>query len=166
MEKQSNGWQALSTIMTSSNAIYVLVFAFLIGIIGLILIRKGIITIHSKNIDIGIADRERDILRQQCEYISNHYKGLMATLPRGERFDEYRARYILECALDLAQEWVLFNHMSEQNSYISVKQGTMVGLIYSLTSEPIYHSKDFTDYIRKDTEEVIRTCVNIRKEYK
>lgn len=159
-------WEAISAVLMSDNAIIVIAFLAFFTMVGWWLSKKGLLNIHTESLTIGAANHERDIIRQQVEYMKLHLEALEASLEKPEGYNPWRGKYIIECLYDQYVEWITFNHINTTPTYIEVKQDRIVSLVESLTVLPEFKTDEFKDMLRADTKQCIEKLVMIRKVYK
>lgn len=159
-------WETISTILTGPNAFVVLIFLAFVSVILFILVKSGAIRISTPNMSINTGDVERNIIRQQLDYVSLHLNGLEAKLEKPEDYNEYLGKLIIEKVFDEYVNWITFNHINKSPAYVEIKQERVVSLIRQYTIKDEFRSEEFEDLIRKDTKEVIEALIRIREVYK
>jgi hypothetical protein len=159
-------WETISTILTGPNAFVVLIFLAFVSVILFILVKSGAIRISTPNMSINTGDVERNIIRQQLDYVSLHLNGLEAKLDKPEDYNEYLGKLIIEKVFDEYVNWITFNHINKSPAYVEIKQERVVSLIRQYTVKDEFRSEEFEDLIRKDTKEVIEALIRIREVYK
>lgn len=159
-------WEAISEIFNGSNAGTVISFLLIIVVIAFFLIRTNTIQINTPSVRIGMADRERNIIRQQQDYVWNHLKEAEANLPKDETYDSRLGQIIIMTAFIEYVKWIGFNHLSRSEAYIAVKQASLVSLINSLTVKEQYKNEAFIDYIKEDTKDTILKLIEIREVFR
>ena len=159
-------WETIGNVLTSANAKSTLLFLAVCIIGALVLIKSGMLQVHTEAVRLGAADRERNIIRQQLDWVRLHLMGLEASLEKPEWYNTYLGKYVAELVYDEYVNWVTFNHLSKSPAYISIKQDRIVDLVKSTVIREEYKSKDFEDFLRKDTEECILALLQIREVYK
>ena len=69
-------WESISEILTSSNAVGVLlILGFIVVvliIVAVVLIKGNYFQVRTKVVSIGYAEKERNIIRQQQDYVWQH----------------------------------------------------------------------------------------------
>lgn len=163
-------WEAISNILTSSNASQTIISLIVLVLIVVIMIKSGMIKIKTKHVKIGMseADKERTIIREQCDWARMYLKGLMKDLLSKEqnaRYDGYFIKYIVEVVYDEVVNWIVFNHIEDNDRYIQVKADIMTCMIYSMDIDDSFRTADFNKRIYKSVEEVIKKLINIRAIY-
>ena len=158
-------WESISSILTSGNAVAVLLTLIVLIIILAILAKKGIFQFNGKGVTIGDNEDERAVIRQQTEW-SQLFIQSMRQLPIFEGSDTYHTMYILEKAFDEVLNWIVFNHISDSENYISIKQEKVWNLIQTLVSDKKFTTEEFKQVIYDSTETLIKRLVHIRKNYR
>lgn len=159
-------WETISTILMGPNAFVVLIFLAFVSVILFILVKSGAIRISTPNMSINTGDVERNIIRQQLDYVSLHLNGLEAKLDKPDDYNEYLGKLIIEKVFDEYVNWITFNHINKSPAYVEIKQERVVSLIRQYTVKEEFRSEAFEDLIRKDTKEVIEALIRIREVYK
>lgn len=158
-------WESIGNILTSGNAVAVLLTLIVLVVIIAILAKKGIFQFNGKGVTIGDNEDERAVIRQQTEW-SQLFIQSMRQLPIFEGSDTYHTLYILEKAFDEVLSWIVFNHISDSENYISIKQEKVWNLIQTLVEDKKFTSDDFKQIIYNNTEVLIKRLVHIRKNYR
>lgn len=159
-------WQTIREISMSPNITIILSFGMAVVLIAVILSKTGLLNIHTKNVQIGAADVEREVIRQQVQWIRLHCEGLESKLERPPDYNQWRGKYIAERVFDEYVEWITFNHLSTDSAYVEIKQDKIVSLVGSLVEKEEFRTQEFEEMLKKDTKEAIGKLVQIRKVYK
>ena len=157
-------WRAISDVLTSGNASSVLLTILLLIIIIAILAKLGIFRLNVKGVNIGGDEDERAIIRQQTEWSQLFILGLQKH-PVFKGYDGYHTLWVLEKIFDEVLNWIVFNHISDSENYISIKQEKLWNLILTLVTEDKFTSQEFQDIVYENTEKLIKRLVYIRKNY-
>lgn len=155
----------ITKILTSSNALFILITLVVILIIIGLLAKKGLLAFNIKGIKLGQSELERTIIRQQSEWAKLYCDSMEPRLPHPEGYDIWKSKYILECVYDEILTWITYNHITTNDSYIEIKQNKLIFLITSLTVKKDYQTEEFNDIIRKETKFIISKLVQIRELY-
>lgn len=158
-------WDAIKSVLTGQNALAVLITIIVLVIILAILAKKGIFQFNGKGVTIGDNEDERAVIRQQTEW-SQLFIQSMRQLPIFEGSDTYHTLYILEKAFDEVLSWIVFNHISDSENYISIKQEKIWNLIQTLVIDKKFTTEEFKQIIYDSTETLIKRLVHIRKNYR
>lgn len=159
-------WEAIKDILTSSNAVSVILFLILCIIVAFVLIKTNLLQIHTESVKIGARDTERNIIRQQTDYVWQHLQEAEANLPKDPDYDEQLGKIIIMTIYIEYVNWITFNHLTRSDAYISVKQKKLVAMINKLTVNEKYKSDEFIDFIKSDTRNTIYDLIKIREVYK
>lgn len=158
-------WETIEHVLLSPNVTVILLFLAFVAIGVAILSKSGILNIHTQNIQIGAADKERDIIRQQIEWIRLHCEGAEASLSKPEGYNEWLGKYIAEKVYDEYVDWITFNHISSSPAYIEVKQDKIINIIHKYAILNDFKSEEFDNKIKDDIKLTIEKLVQIRKTY-
>ena len=158
-------WETISNILTSGNAVFILVTILLLVVVLAILGKKGVLSFDIKGIKLSSREIERTIIRQQSEWAKLYCDSMEQKLPHPEGYDIWKSRYILECVYDEIMTWITYNHITTNESYVEIKQNKLVFLINSLTIKEDFHSDEFNDFVKKETKFIISKLVQIRELY-
>lgn len=158
-------WDSIKNVLVSDNALAVLITLIVLVLILAFLAKKGIFQFNGKGVTIGDNEDERAVIRQQTEW-SQLFIQSMQQLPILEGADEYHTLYILEKIFDEALSWIVFNHISDSENYISIKQEKVWNLTQTLVTEKKYTTEEFRTIVYENTEKLIKRLVHIRKNYR
>lgn len=163
-------WEALKEILTSSNAVGVLlILGFLVVVlivVAVVLIKGNYFQMHTQTLSIGFAERERNIIRQQQDYVWNHLQEVEANLDKDADYDERLGLIIIQTVYIEYTKWIAFNHLTRSEAYIQVKQNSLVTIVNKLTVNERYKGEDFKQYVRDDTKNTILELLRIREAFK
>ena len=159
-------WETIRAVLTSSNAVSTLTFLGVCLIGAFVLIRTGFLQVHTAAIQLGAADSERNVIRQQLDYVHLHLEAFESMMVKPEDYNEYLGKYIVEQVYDEYVNWVTQNHINKTPEYIKVKQERVVSIVMKFTIKDEFRTKKFKDYIREDTEQTILTLIQIRENAK
>jgi len=159
-------WQAISEVLTSGNALQVLIFLALITTLFVMLVKTGILAIKTKHLRIGQVEREREVIRRQIETAHNFIMSIEGKLDTElNQQDRYFAKYILERVYDKVIEWVMFNNISNSPMYVQDKQETICNLIYTFPIGEAFKTPEFKTRMQNWTSELITRLVQTREIY-
>lgn len=165
MEKVIDG---LREILTSANAWMFLLFLVFAIFVIVKMSKSGLISFRGKGLRIGSDETERTIIREQAKWA---YLFIMAI--KGKILDENatdsqndHCELILEKVFDKVIDWVNYNHISSNNSYIEIKQGEIKNLVYSQNNlDDEYKTPEFAVRMDGWVRELILNLIQVRKEY-
>lgn len=139
----------------------------LLVLIGLITygVRKGAISFNGKGLKVGIQDKERTIIRYQMQFVNAKLDGTVKDIPvrLNEGLHHYRTKYIIGKVKDLFEEMIIYNHISNTEDYISIKQELAYNLVIKLTDDEFFRKPEFKDYMDKLVRDIILKLVTIRE---
>lgn len=159
-------WETIGQILTSTNGIAVLIFLVFVIFVGIFLIKSGYLKVDKKEVIIGYQDRERNIIKQQQDYVWLHLQDAEANLPKPDGYDKNLGQMIIMAVYIEYVSWISFNHLTRSDAYISVKQSKLIALINRYTIKEEFKTEDFIDLIKRDTKETIYQLIKIREVYK
>ncbi len=165
-------WEAIERVLVSPNALQTIISIILILLIVVMMIKTGMIRIHTKHVQVGQtrseSDTERAIIREQCDFTHTYLKGLIGKIQKVTPdllYDGYFTRYILEVVYDEFVNWITFNHIEDSEEYISTKQKKISSLVYSMGVRDEFKTPEFNKRMCNWVEEILRELVRIRRIY-
>lgn len=165
MEKVVEG---LKEILTSANAwMFLLFLGFMIFVL-IKMSKSGLISFRGKGLRIGSDETERTIIREQSKWAYLFIMAIKGKVLSEDDSEEQndRCELILEKVFDKVIDWVNYNHISSNNSYIEIKQGEIKNLVYSQNRlDDIYKTPEFAKRMDDWVRELILNLIQIRKEY-
>lgn len=164
--REKKMWQTISEVLTSPNAFVVLVFLAFVAVVLYILIKSGVLKISTSAVQIGSGDIERNIIRQQLDYVLLHLNGLEAKLDKPEDYNEILGKFIIEKVYDEYVNWITFNHINKTPAYVELKQERVIAIIRQYTTKEEFRSEAFEQMMREDTKRTIEDLIRIREVYK
>ena len=160
----------LATVLTSSNAIPIIIIAILLIVIIAILAKKGIVSFKGKGLTVGNVNDERDIertiIRSQIQYVKSAVSDFYDDIPDFPNRDEWRLRFICEKIVSVFTDIISFNHISKEKIYTEMKQATIWAVIINNTTADIMTSDEFKDVVYAKTAEILDKLITIREYYK
>lgn len=161
-------WDALKELITSPNAWMFLLF---IGFAMFVLHRmakNGLLSFKGKGLRVGSDETERTIIREQSKWaylFIMAIKGKVLTEDATEAQNE-KAELLLYKVYVKVIDWINYNHISANNSYVEIKQGEIKNLVYSQDNlDDDYKTPEFAVRMDGWVRELILNLINIRKEY-
>jgi len=159
-------WQAISEVLTSGNALGILVFLALGIALFVVLVRSGILAIKTKHIRIGQVEREREIIRRQVETAHDFIMSIEGKINADtNQYDRYFTKYVLERAYDKVIEWIMFNNIRNSPMYVQDKQETICNLIYTFPIGEDFKTPEFKKRMHNWVSELIARLVQTREIY-
>lgn len=145
-------WQNPIAIITVSVLVFLLVFLIVRAA------RKGLFSFSKGGISIGIADREREVLRTQLDRAGSAIAGFYNKC--GFKRDDYRKLYIMSECEDIIYRAIAVNHINVSPTYIALKQELVWSVICQYAE--VNPSEDFHNQVNTALEKLIRELVDIR----
>ena len=163
-------WEAIASILMSENILKVVFGLSVLVVLLVILVKLRVITISTEHVTIGdkAADLEQTIIRNQITFAHLYCESLEGKIVQVKselRYNGYFAKWVLERVFDKIVEWITYNHITDNEPYIHIKQEEICNLVYSLGVDEEFKTEEFRDRMRNWTEEVIREIIKIRKVY-
>lgn len=160
---EANNMSWLSEILTSGNAI-----PLVIAVAGLILLiaflaKKGVIKFKGHGLTIGSEEVERTIVRSQILYAQTAVGDFYHDIPYWNGRDEYRLRYIMELIIDCFVECAIFNHITNEKIYTEIKQRKVWQCVIDHAENPNILTEDFKKKVYEETENILEKFIEIRK---
>ena len=160
----------LASVLTSSNAIPIIIIVVLLVVIIAILAKKGIVSFKGKGLIVGNGNDERDIertiIRSQIQYVKSAVSDFYDDIPDFPGRDEWRLKYICERIISVFTDIISFNHISKEKIYTEMKQASIWAVIINNTAADIMTSDEFKDVVYAKTEEILDKLITIREYYK
>lgn len=160
----------LASVLTSSNAIPIIIIAVLLIVIIAILAKKGIVSFKGKGLTVGNGNDERDIertiIRSQIQYVKSAVSDFYDDIPDFPNRDEWRLKYICERIISVFTNIISFNHISREKIYTEMKQSEIWAVIINNTASEIMTSDEFKNVVYAKTAEILDKLISIREYYK
>lgn len=154
-------WESITSILNGSNGVLVIVAVVAIALILIRLSKKGVFTLHTSFLSLGVADKEREIIRHQIE--ASHAAVLLA-MEELNVSDDWHTRYIFERVYDKVVEWVIFNHVSTSPLYIESKFMAVYNLCTSLGMVELREDEN-KNKLKEWVRNIVGQLVDIREYY-
>ena len=161
-------WETIGSVLNGNNAIPVIIFALMTVIVIGILGKKGIISINKGGVRIGSDETERTIIRNQTQWARLYIMSIKGkVLPENpNKIQKLTAEVILERVYDNVSDWITYNHISSNNSYIEIKQSEIKCLVYAQDDlDDEFKTPEFAVRMEGWVRECILNLIQIRKEY-
>lgn len=132
-------WDSISVVLTSSNAIPVLLAVIIILILVAIFAKVGVLSVKKAGIVVGGGHllEERLLLKRELEFVQKYCLGLEGELTNifaDLKHDQtllrvYRFKYLAAMISNEVERWVLINHFSKDPTYLKGKAVELRALI-------------------------------------
>jgi len=157
-------WESIATL--GQNPI-TLVVILCVTVLIFYAIKKGLFSFHRKGISIGLSEQNtRDLIQNQFEYAKAKIEGVANTGNFPEGLDPYRTKYILARVEDVVQRAIVFNNMSNKESYIRSKQELIYQTIMKRVDNEFFLTPAFKDYCYTFVEELFKELYQMKKDFK
>lgn len=158
-------WETIGNVFTSSNAWFITIFLIFALVLFLLLVKKGVLRINTKSLQLGTTEIERTIIRNQADLAYLYIMALEPKIDKDKKFNFFITRYILEKVYDEVIEWITFNHITTAKEYVEIKQEKVIYLVNGIGVNPIVQTKEFHERMKEWTKELIERLVQVRELY-
>ena len=173
-------WEAIGNIITSGNGIAVLVLLLVVILLGVLLVKTGVLSVHTKAVSLGSSEKERRVLQEQIKFAHGYCQSIeskiVVMLDGRMPYHGFLCGKILENCYDEIIEWITFNHIENSGKYVKVKQKNMCNVLYTqlaLINDPDmfetiaqFKTAEFKQRVYNWVEEIIQNLVEIRELYR
>lgn len=163
-----NKWDAFKELLSSPNAWMFLLFLCFAIFILMKMSKVGLLSYKGKGLRIGLDEVERTIIREQSKWAYLFVMSIKGKVLPETATDAQndRCELILEKVYDKVGDWIHYNHISSNNSYIEIKQGEIKNLVYSQNNlDDDYKTPEFEIRMESWVKELILNLIQVRKEY-
>ena len=155
----------LASVLTSSNAIPIIIIAVLLVVIIAILAKKGIVSFKGKGLTVGNNETERTIIRNQIMFVNTEISDFYSKIPFFDGRDEWRLKFIMEKCLDVFVDAISLNHITLEPVYVELKCRVVWDEVLKNADNPNILSDDFKKAIYDETKRIIEKLIEIREYY-
>lgn len=161
-------WEVVKEFLTSPNAWMFLLFVIFVLFVLNRMAKSGLLSFKGKGLRVGSDETERTIIREQSKWAHLFImaiKGKVLTEEATEAQNE-RAELLLYKVYVKVIDWINYNHISANNSYVEIKQGEIKNLVYSQNNlDDDYKTPEFATRMDGWVRELILNLIQVRKEY-
>lgn len=162
---ETNNMSWLSEILTSGNAI-----PLVIAVAGLILLiaflaKKGVIKFKGHGLSVGNDEVERTIIRNQIMFCKTEISDFYSKIPYFEGRDDWRLKYIMEKCLDVFIDAISLNHITLEPVYVELKCRAVWDEVLQNAEDPRILTDEFKKVIYDETKRIIEKLIAIREFY-
>lgn len=161
--------ESISANVMNGNTANLLILAAVVVFVVLsfiLCLKSGLVVVGTKKIKAGLSgDSTRDLIRQQFDYAQNAIQMFVSAMPAKDGFDEYKARYASELVLDEVNRWIVFNHIRDDEFYVSNKQVIVWNILQKLGQKEEYRTEEFRKSVYETVERIIKQLVRIKIYY-
>ena len=162
-------WETIKEILISTNAWFILAFILIVVIFIIFCIKKGLIKVNTKHIQIGGELTQRELIRREVEtahvFILSIEGKIISDIQDKEQYNEFFTKYILERVYDKVIEWIMFNHITTNQLYVQDKQESICNLVYTMNVADEYKTPEFKDRMCNWVKELIEQLVQVKEVY-
>lgn len=159
-------WTAIQGILTDGNFLKSVVGIGMLVALLAFLAKKGIISFKGKGLNIGSAENERIIVRQQIEFCKTQTETMANYIISSYKdADEWRIKYICELVYDIWIEAISYNHITKDSFYIQNKFEKVWAVILKETFTETFSSEEFKKIAFDECKKVVERLVDIKEYY-
>ena len=158
-------WEAIGDAIASENGMSIAVLAVLTFISVFVGLKHGRIKLKTDRLTIeGEArDKERLLMKKQSECASVACKGFEKRIARFDGYNTLLGALIAEKAYDQIVEWIMANHIRDDQEYITDKQEIIWDIVSAEVVDDRFRSEKFKKQVYECIEHIIRRLVQIRE---
>lgn len=160
-------WEAIVNVLTSENALMILIFILIFSIALYIMSKKGIVAVNTGKVRIGRDEQELTIVRNQSQFAYLYIMAIKGKILEDDATEVQvnKVDLILEKVYDKVVDWIHYNHISETGIYVEIKKEEIKNLVYGFPITEEYKTPDFKNRMEGWVEELILNLLKVRKEY-
>ena len=145
------GKDGLPVLITVVAIILILMFA----------VKKGWVSFSGHGLEVG-EKVPRELIRNQWEYALTACEAQFAKI-RPHCKSDLEAKYLIAKVNDILQAAIVYNFMSENESYVKAKQSLVLNNIQKLADDPYFFSDDFKACCNRFVENLIKDLVRMKR---
>ena len=154
-------WESLVDIVKSGQGwlIVLLVVAMVITA------RMGHLKIKTDKLLIGkeSGEQQRLLMKTQTEYAHNACIGFEKRIQRFDGYNSLLGEIIVEKVYDEIVDWIMINHIMDDEDYIETKQEIVWNIVTSETIDDRMRTKKFKEQVYDCIEGIIKRLVQMRE---
>ena len=159
-------WTALFTFLASDNFLKAVLGIAALVVLFSVLVKKRLISFKGKGLNIGSAENERIIVRQQIEFCKTQTETMANYIISSYKdADEWRIKYICELVYDIWIEAISYNHITKDSFYIQNKFEKVWAIILKETFIEAFSSEEFKKIVFDECKKVVERLVDIKEYY-
>lgn len=151
-------WDAI--VQLSENKFIIILIAALIAL-AIFLIKKGWFRLNTGSVTIG-EQVSRELIRNQWEYAASSCEAQYSKIRPYCKSDE-EAKYLISKVNDVFQSAIVYNYMSENESYVKAKQALVLNAIQKRTSDKHFYTDEFRACCNRFVDNLIRDLVRMKR---
>lgn len=155
-------WEAIQSL--GNNKFVLLLLAGII-LVALYSIKNGYFKFKGKGVTIGLSEQQtRDLIQAQFDYANAKCESVEGTLPK--HLDKYRTRYIIGKVEDVIQKAIIFNNLTDNESYIKAKQELCYYTVMKHVEDEYFKTPDFKAWLNKFISDLFKDLYRMKKLYR
>jgi len=160
-------WEAIVNVLTSENALMILVFILIFAIVLYVMSKKGIVAVNTGKVRIGRDEQELTIVRNQSQFAYLYIMAIKGKILEDNATEQQmdKVDLILEKIYDKVVDWIHYNHISDTGMYIEIKKEEIKNMVYGFPIKEEYKTPEFKNRMEGWVEELILNLLKVRKEY-
>lgn len=160
-------WEAIVNILTSENALMILIFVLIFSIALYVMSKKGIVAVNTGKVRIGRDEQELTIVRNQSQFAYLYIMAIKGKILEDDASEAQvnKVDLILEKVYDKVVDWIHYNHISDTGMYIEIKKEEIKNMVYGFPIKEEYKTPEFKNRMEGWVEELILNLLKVRKEY-
>lgn len=151
-------WEAIKALGENKAVLILLAGIILVAVF---LIKKGWFRLSTNSVTIG-ESVSRDLLRNQWEYAASSCEAQYSKI-RPYCGSDAEAKYLISKVNDIFQSAIVYNYMTESESYVKAKQSLVLNAIQKRSSNEHFFSDDFKACCNRFVENLIRDLVRMKR---
>lgn len=151
----------IAQVFADGQGIWIFIALILIGVtckFGHVMIKKDKIIISRDS-----KEHERLLMMKQKDYAHNACMAFEKRIPRFEGYQTLLGKLIAELAYDEIVDWIMANHIRDDEDYIGLKQKAIWDIITKESVNPKMQEKSFEKEVYKNVELIVKALVQIRE---
>ena len=154
-------WDAI--VQLSENKFIIILIAALIAL-AIFLIKKGWFRLNTGSVTIG-EQVSRELIRNQWEYAASSCEAQYSKIrPYCKSDEEAKSGLMNGFGLDdVFQSAIVYNYMSENESYVKAKQALVLNAIQKRTSDKHFYTDEFRACCNRFVDNLIRDLVRMKR---
>jgi len=153
------------TITALGNNKYILLL--IVGIIAVViyLIKKGYLKMNTHGVQIGLSEQQtRDLIQAQFDYANAKCESIESSLPKS--LEKYKVRFIIGKVEDVIQKAIIFNNLTDNESYIKAKQELCYCTWMKYVEDDYFKTPDFHAWMNKFVNDLFSDLYRMKKLYR
>lgn len=153
-------WESLVDLVKSGNGWLILLILVMMGITA----KMGHLKIKTDKMMIGkeSGEKQRLLMKKQTEYAKNACIGFEKRITRFDGYNPYLGALIVEKVYDEIVDWIMINHIEDDEDYIESKQEIVWNIVTTETLDDRMKTDKFRKQVYNCIEGIIKRLVQMR----